>query len=80
MVGSPVENVEPLQVVSYTDGQFFNLHHDSGTIDGADALQVEYDPQIAAHQFVSCVLYNTKLDILLAASSIGLLKALKPVT
>ena len=55
-------------------------HNIRSGMTGDDALQVEYDPQIAAHQFVSCVLYNNKLNILLAASSIGLLKALKPVT
>jgi hypothetical protein len=24
--------VEPLQIVSYTDGQRFDLHHDAGTL------------------------------------------------
>ena len=44
VVGSPVENVEPLQVVSYTDGQYFNEHHDAGTIDDDRPDVVELVP------------------------------------
>lgn len=32
LAGLPVLNVEPLQVVSYTSGQHFGLHHDLGTL------------------------------------------------
>lgn len=31
-VGYPGDHCEPLQCVSYTDGQYFNLHHDMGTL------------------------------------------------
>lgn len=32
IVSIPVENVEPLQLVRYTEGQQFTLHHDGGTL------------------------------------------------
>eukprot|EP00484_Ammonia_sp_Unknown_P020202 CAMPEP_0197038064 /NCGR_PEP_ID=MMETSP1384-20130603/15101_1 /TAXON_ID=29189 /ORGANISM="Ammonia sp." /LENGTH=583 /DNA_ID=CAMNT_0042468457 /DNA_START=112 /DNA_END=1863 /DNA_ORIENTATION=- len=32
IVSMPVANVEPLQLVRYTDGQEFTLHHDAGTL------------------------------------------------
>ena len=32
LVGLPSDYVEPLQVVTYTDGQRFDLHHDSGSM------------------------------------------------
>ena len=32
IVSIPIENVEPLQVVRYTEGQEFTLHHDAGTL------------------------------------------------
>ena len=31
-VGLPSENIEPLQIVRYTDGQHFDVHHDAGTL------------------------------------------------
>ena len=31
-VGLSVENVEPLQLVAYTKGQYFKEHHDAGTL------------------------------------------------
>ena len=31
-VGLPCENIEPLQIVRYTDGQHFDVHHDAGTL------------------------------------------------
>ena len=33
LLGMPVAGVEPLQFVSYTDGQQFDMHHDIGPID-----------------------------------------------
>jgi Rps23 Pro-64 3,4-dihydroxylase Tpa1-like proline 4-hydroxylase len=32
IVGLTPQNIEPLQIVSYTDGQKFNVHHDAGTL------------------------------------------------
>jgi prolyl 4-hydroxylase len=32
LVGLSSTCVEPLQIVSYTDGQFFDVHHDAGTL------------------------------------------------
>jgi len=32
LVGLPTENVEPLQVVRYKEGQYFGLHHDCGEL------------------------------------------------
>jgi len=32
LVGMPSENVEPLQIVHYTQGQHFDVHHDAGTL------------------------------------------------
>ena len=32
IVGLPSDNVEPLQIVSYTNGQHFDIHHDAGTL------------------------------------------------
>ena len=34
LVGLPSDYVEPLQVVTYTNGQRFDLHHDSGILKG----------------------------------------------
>eukprot|EP00968_Pinguiococcus_pyrenoidosus_P013360 scaffold1220_cov259-Pinguiococcus_pyrenoidosus.AAC.32 len=31
MLGLSAEYVEPLQIVSYTEGQHFDIHHDAGT-------------------------------------------------
>lgn len=33
IVGLDVQNVEPMQIVSYTNGQKFNVHHDAGTLE-----------------------------------------------
>ena len=33
MVGLPSQHVEPLQIISYRDGQYFHEHHDMGPID-----------------------------------------------
>ncbi len=33
LVGLHGVNVEPIQVVSYTQGQRFNIHHDAGKVD-----------------------------------------------
>lgn len=43
LAGLPSENVEPLQIVSYTKGQYFDLHHDAGTFDD-EALVVNVVP------------------------------------
>jgi prolyl 4-hydroxylase len=43
LVGLPSAHVEPLQIVSYTKGQYFNLHHDAGTLD-EDEETVELVP------------------------------------
>ena len=32
LVGLSEENIEPLQIVSYSDGQMFDIHHDAGTL------------------------------------------------
>lgn len=32
LVGMSMENVEPLQIVHYTNGQHFDVHHDAGTL------------------------------------------------
>ena len=32
LCGVPPDNVEPLQVVAYRDGQQFKTHHDAGTL------------------------------------------------
>ena len=36
LIGSHQFNCEPLQIVSYKEGQHFGLHHDAGTIDEYD--------------------------------------------
>jgi hypothetical protein len=33
LVGLPTDNIEPMQIVSYTQGQYFDVHHDAGTLD-----------------------------------------------
>ncbi|CEL97705.1 unnamed protein product [Vitrella brassicaformis CCMP3155] len=33
-VGLPHENVEPLQLLSYAPGQYFDIHHDAGRLEG----------------------------------------------
>lgn len=48
---NPTENVEPLQMVSYTKGQEFKLHHDSGTLDDQDHL-IPATPRRVATIFV----------------------------
>ena len=37
LVGMHVLNVEPLQIVSYTSGQYFNTHHDAGAVNDDDS-------------------------------------------
>jgi len=39
IVSIPIENVEPLQIVRYTEGQEFTLHHDAGTLINETELQ-----------------------------------------
>ena len=42
ITGVPALNVEPLQVVSYTNGQHFGIHHDLGTLkDDGTVVQPE---------------------------------------
>ena len=36
LMGIPAGQVEPLQVVSYRDGQHFSAHHDAGTLESDD--------------------------------------------
>ncbi|GBG29210.1 Prolyl 4-hydroxylase subunit alpha-1 [Hondaea fermentalgiana] len=45
-VGLPVDNVEPLQIVRYKNGQHFGLHHDCSEVlqDGSLALPEPGDP------------------------------------
>ena len=43
IVSLPSSNIEPLQIVSYTKGQKFDLHHDAGTLD-EDTMRVEMVP------------------------------------
>lgn len=33
MIGAQTDNVEPIQIVTYTEGQRFDLHHDAGSLD-----------------------------------------------
>lgn len=40
-MGLPAGQVEPLQVVSYRDGQHFRPHHDAGTLESDDEGDVE---------------------------------------
>jgi hypothetical protein len=42
LVGMTAERVEPLQIVSYREGQFFNAHHDSGTVNGDGSIDAVY--------------------------------------
>jgi prolyl 4-hydroxylase len=44
LVGMPVANVEGLQLVSYTNGQSFDVHHDIGPIDDACEHVVQVVP------------------------------------
>ena len=41
LMGIPAGQVEPLQVVSYRDGQHFSAHHDAGTLESDDDDDVE---------------------------------------
>ena len=48
LVGLPSDYVEPLQVVTYTNGQRFDLHHDSGSLhyeDGGEEVITVSAPQ-----------------------------------
>jgi len=59
MIGLPAENVEPLQVVAYRDGQQFTEHHDAGTLCGDDGMeQVE---EVSPFRLVTLFLYLNTL-------------------
>lgn len=51
IVGVPASNVEPLQVVSYTKGQQFKLHHDAGSLEEDGSVEV-VEPRRIATLFV----------------------------
>jgi prolyl 4-hydroxylase len=40
MMGLPQENIEPMQIVRYTRGQQFSMHHDAGTISEDDDTMI----------------------------------------
>ncbi|CAK9016839.1 Probable prolyl 4-hydroxylase 7 (AtP4H7) [Durusdinium trenchii] len=60
LVGMPVENVEPLQVVRYLPGQYYKLHHDCGAIsDNGDVVDKECDDQV---RMITIFVYLTTLE------------------
>lgn len=46
-MGAPTDFVEPLQVVSYINGQSFGLHHDSGEVDDSGGVSFSAPRRIA---------------------------------
>jgi|TARA_B110000208_G_C11763828_1_gene427876 prolyl 4-hydroxylase len=52
IVGATSQNVEPLQVVSYTKGQKFNLHHDAATLNDDGSCTDVVPPRRIATLFV----------------------------
>jgi prolyl 4-hydroxylase len=46
LVGLPTESIEPFQIVSYSDGQFFDVHHDAGTIYEDKTIGIVYPKRI----------------------------------
>ena len=61
LVGLKVENVEPLQVVSYTGDQSFGVHHDSGTLVEADGEQDTQVKLTAPYRLVTFFVYLTDM-------------------
>ena len=55
LVGMQSHNVEGLQVVSYTDGQKFDVHHDIGPID--DACEVRFSVDFSVSFFDLSVIF-----------------------
>ena len=52
IVGATSQNVEPLQLVSYTNGQKFNLHHDAATLCDDGSCSEVVPPRRVATLFV----------------------------
>ena len=52
IVGATSQNVEPLQLVSYTNGQKFNLHHDAATLCDDGSCTEVVPPRRVATLFV----------------------------
>jgi hypothetical protein len=52
MIGALQDSVDPIQIVTYTDGQGFGLHHEAGTLDTATRMMEIVNPRRIATFFV----------------------------
>mmetsp|Transcript_15135 Transcript_15135/g.23738 ORF Transcript_15135/g.23738 Transcript_15135/m.23738 type:complete len:318 (-) Transcript_15135:155-1108(-) len=60
LVGLPVENVEPIQVVRYNPGDYYKLHHDAGCLQ-KDGSVVKHSYDSATRLVTFFVYLNTDL-------------------
>ena len=65
IVSLPSSNIEPLQIVSYTKGQKFDLHHDAGTLD-EDSRSVEV---VRPRRLLTIFAYLNSLQPVLCSST-----------
>jgi hypothetical protein len=54
-IGLPAQNIEPLQIVSYTPGQKYDCHHDAGTLESNGEIKVDPPRRLITIFLVSAI-------------------------
>lgn len=63
IIGNSIDDIEPLQIVSYHKGQSFGLHHDSGTITPEGLVELSYPIRVCTFFIVSCFIHANSFSI-----------------